>query len=213
MLVHFDAMHCLGRFILVVVVEVMMGVRWRNPNMRKLAVAVCGGGQLPLLDADSDMGPGQLDDASVKQFVGVLQDVSNALPASTGLRRLAHLFSPSKSNKHHALLSLASPVGLYALHKVKAAFTDQHVYDTMQRALAVVNILWAKEVHQRSLNALYQLTAEMLAMMEAYMPAYLRDINQHEVLELVESIPHLGAFWFSVIPTSQSITLHCSQTF
>ncbi len=34
----------------------------------------------------------------------------------------------------------------------------------------------------------------MLAMVEVNLPAYVRDINQHEVLELVESIPRLGEF-------------------
>jgi hypothetical protein len=44
-----------------------------------------------------------------------------------------------------------------------------------------------------SLPALYALVAETVCRVERYLPSYLRDINLHEVVQLVQCIRQLGA--------------------
>jgi hypothetical protein len=192
---HYDAMHCKARIVLVIVLGTLRGERW-EANVRATEDVLHSGPYKRFQTGDHDAAPGKLSDSAIQRMVHCLRGIVDELPASTGLRCLVDLFSPGQASKCHALLAFASPVGAYAIWTVRQDISSNgqsdKIFTVLVRVLAVINILWAKEHHVASLPTLYQLVAEVVCMVERHLPCSCRDINLHELVEMVPCIHDLG---------------------
>ncbi len=163
LLFNYDAMHCLARAVKVVILEMLQGTRWDSKEARKTEDTVHEAA--PRFDTSVARGPGQLKPKRIQAMRDSLVRITAKLPSSTGLRRLADLFTTGQANKHHSLLAFAGPVGGYVLWQQRRHITSplaaveeeevevheqpvDHTYATMARLLATINIMWAKEHHR-----------------------------------------------------------------